>query len=166
MSSLRNKFLWLMYPTQAAVSYVHRNKMQNFYSCLKRVCLSWGFGELYLFINLIFMFPCMMTQYTKMTNKVQLCRTIYYSLVALHVSSDIFAHHQEHLNCVTSSGITHYVPAGWYHGSVGTDFNSVPTLPWSQLAASYCVIPEDVIQFRCSWWWAKISLETCRAAKE
>jgi len=29
-----------------------------------------------------------------------------------------------------------------------------------------CVIPEAVIQFRCSWWWAKISLETCRAPKE
>jgi len=26
---------------------------------------------------------------------------------ALHVSSYIFAHHQEHLNCITASGITH-----------------------------------------------------------
>jgi len=42
-----------------------------------------------------------------MTNKMQLCRTIYYSLAALHVSSNIFAHHQEHLNCITASGITH-----------------------------------------------------------
>ena len=42
-----------------------------------------------------------------MTNKMQLCRIIYYSLAALHVSSDIFAHHQEHLNCITASGITH-----------------------------------------------------------
>jgi len=42
-----------------------------------------------------------------MTNKTQLCRIIYYSLAALHVSSDIFAHHQEHLNCITASGITH-----------------------------------------------------------
>jgi hypothetical protein len=40
-------------------------------------------------------------------NKMQLCRIICYSLVALHVSSDIFAHHQEHLNCITASGITH-----------------------------------------------------------
>jgi len=29
-------------------------------------------------------------------------RIIYYSLAALHVSSDIFAHHQEHLNCIYS----------------------------------------------------------------
>jgi len=28
-------------------------------------------------------------------------------LTALHISSDIFAHRQEHLTCVTASGITH-----------------------------------------------------------
>jgi hypothetical protein len=33
-----------------------------------------------------------------MTNNLQLFRIIYYSLAALHVSSDIFAHHQEYLN--------------------------------------------------------------------
>jgi hypothetical protein len=42
-----------------------------------------------------------------MTKKLQLCRIIYYSLAALHVSSDIFAHHQEHLNCISAYGITH-----------------------------------------------------------
>jgi hypothetical protein len=50
-----------------------------------------------------------------MTNKMHLCTIIYYSLAALHVSSDIFAHHQEHLKCITDSGITHArvsVPAG------------------------------------------------------
>jgi len=35
----------------------------------------------------------------KMTKKMQLCVIIYCSLIALHVSSDIFAYHQEHLNC-------------------------------------------------------------------
>jgi len=30
---------------------------------------------------------------------MQLCRTIYCSLTVLHVSRDIFAHHQEYLNC-------------------------------------------------------------------
>jgi hypothetical protein len=39
---------------------------------------------------------------TKMTNTMQLCRLIYCSLTALHVSSDIFAHYQEHLNCIYS----------------------------------------------------------------
>jgi hypothetical protein len=51
--------------------------------------------------------------YMKMTNKMQLCRIIYYSLPALHVSSDIFAHHQDHLNCITASGVSYYVAANW-----------------------------------------------------
>ena len=38
----------------------------------------------------------------KMTNKVQLRKIIYCSLTALRVSSDIFAHHQEHHNCIYS----------------------------------------------------------------
>jgi hypothetical protein len=41
-------------------------------------------------------------QYMKMTNKFQQCRIIYCSLAALHVSSDTFAHHQGHLNCIYS----------------------------------------------------------------
>jgi hypothetical protein len=82
---------------------------------------------------LIFMFSCIMTHYTKMTNKIQLCRIIYYFLAALHVLSNIFAHHQEHLNCITASGITH-VAAGWYVVLELT--SSVPTLPLYQRAAT------------------------------
>jgi len=37
--------------------------------------------------------------FTKMTNKMQLCRIIYCFLTVLHVSSDIFAHHHKHRNC-------------------------------------------------------------------
>jgi len=44
-----------------------------------------------------------------MTNKMQLCRTIYCSLTALHDSRDIFGHHQEHLNCISSF---------WYYSRV------------------------------------------------
>jgi hypothetical protein len=58
---------------------------------------------------MIFKFSCVMLQYTKITNKMQLCRIIYCSLTALHVSSDIFAHHQEHLNCMYSF---------WYYSHV------------------------------------------------
>jgi uncharacterized membrane protein len=39
---------------------------------------------------------------TKMTNKMHQCRLIYCSLTALRVSSVIFPHHQEHLNCIYS----------------------------------------------------------------
>jgi len=52
-------------------------------------------------------FPCIVIYDTKMTNKMQLCRIICYSLAAVHVSSDIFVHHQEHQNCIAASGITH-----------------------------------------------------------
>jgi hypothetical protein len=38
-------------------------------------------------------------QFLQNDHKMQMCRIIYCSLIALHVSSDIFAHHQEHLNC-------------------------------------------------------------------
>jgi hypothetical protein len=38
---------------------------------------------------------------TKTTNKMQLCRLIYYSFSTLHVSGDIFAHRQEHLTVPT-----------------------------------------------------------------
>jgi len=37
---------------------------------------------------------------------MQECRIIYCSLAALRVSSDIFAHHQEHLN---------YIYSLWYY---------------------------------------------------
>jgi len=38
---------------------------------------------------------------------MQLYRIIYYSLAAPHVLRNIFAHHQEHVNCITASGISH-----------------------------------------------------------
>jgi hypothetical protein len=40
----------------------------------------------------------------KATNKMQLYRLIYFSLSALHISGDVFAHHQEHLTVCTLSG--------------------------------------------------------------
>jgi len=43
----------------------------------------------------------------KITNNVQLHRLIYYSKSALHVSGDIFSHHQEHLTVFTVSGSVH-----------------------------------------------------------
>jgi len=57
--------------------------------------------------------------FTKMTNKMQLCRIIYCSLTALHVSSDIFANHQEHLTVITDSGFIHVCRR--LHGSVHHD---------------------------------------------
>jgi len=53
----------------------------------------------------------------KMTNKMQLCRIIYCFLTALHVSSDIFAHHQAHLNCNYSFWFYSRVVVGCCHDS-------------------------------------------------
>ena len=43
----------------------------------------------------------------KVTNKMQLHRLTDYSLSALHVSRDVFAHYQEHLTVFTVSGSIH-----------------------------------------------------------
>jgi len=40
----------------------------------------------------------------------------YYSKSNLHVSGDVFAHHQEHLTVFTASGNIHQVAAGWSAG--------------------------------------------------
>jgi hypothetical protein len=70
-------------------------------------------------VNLILTVPCIVIQFTKMTNKMELCRIIYCSLIILHVSSDIFAHYQEHLNCIYSF---------WYYSRVSltADVDSEP----------------------------------------
>jgi len=53
----------------------------------------------------------------KVTNKIQLCELTYFSLSALHVSGDVFAHHQEHLTVFTVSGVSthprHQPAATW-----------------------------------------------------
>jgi hypothetical protein len=43
-----------------------------------------------------------------------------------YVSSDIFTHHQEHLNCITASDINTYVAAGWYYGNIGSNTPMIP----------------------------------------
>ena len=43
----------------------------------------------------------------KVTNKMQLYRLIYFSLSALCVLGDLFAHHQEHLTVFTVCGSIH-----------------------------------------------------------
>jgi hypothetical protein len=54
-----------------------------------------------------------------MTNKMQLCRIIYYSLAALHVSSDIFRSSSGAFKLFLQLLVLHtYVAAGWYHGRI------------------------------------------------
>jgi len=44
---------------------------------------------------------------------MQLYRLIYYSKSALHVSGDVFAHHQEHFTVFTVAGSVHKGGSGW-----------------------------------------------------
>jgi hypothetical protein len=51
---------------------------------------------------------CLMNQNSHKSNQQDaIYRLIYYSKSALHVSGDIFAHHQEHLTVFTVSGNIH-----------------------------------------------------------
>ena len=59
---------------------------------------------------------CIVKQLRKKNQQAALYRLIYYSKLALHVSGDVFAHHQEHLTVFTASGNIHQyrcrLPAG------------------------------------------------------
>ena len=98
---------------------------------------------------------------TKVTKKMQLCRLIYYPWSALHVSSEIFAHHQEHLTVFTVSGSIHPSSCrlvswmSWNWTELIQD-TSQQLLGW--------ILPDTVNTVKCSWWWAKtLPKKWCRA---
>ena len=65
-----------------------------------------------------------------MTHMMQQCWVIYRSLVALRVSRDTFARHQEHLNCIYS--LWYYTPELLPAGFMGE-----MELTWSQFQLSH-----------------------------
>ena len=75
----------------------------------------------------------------KATNKMQQYRLIYYSKSALHVSGDVFAHHQEHLTVFTVSGSIHpmYRTPHNPHTSVSTHPRHQPAATWVN-TTRYC----------------------------
>jgi hypothetical protein len=98
-----------------------------------------------------------------MTNKMQLCRIIYYSLAALHISRNIFAHNQEHLNCITASDITHVCrcqPAATYVCNIRRSWNILILLASCQQTCMTYTIA--VCTVKNSWWWIEEPSETCR----
>jgi hypothetical protein len=70
----------------------------------------------------------------KVTNKVQLYGLIYFSLSALHVSGDVFAHHQEPLTVFTVSGSNN---PGCCRLVSWMSWNGVPIHPRHQSAATW-----------------------------
>jgi len=86
----------------------------------------------------------------KVTNKMQLYRLICYSLSALHVSGDVFAHHQKHWTVFTVSGSMR-----------PSCCRLVSWMSWNCKAVSNH--PSTVNTVKYSWWWAKTPSETCWA---
>ena len=87
---------------------------------------------------------------------------------ALHVSSDVFAHHQEHITVTTASGVVHWCccwlvlrtlnqPAA----ASGRNSSSVLMLLAScqQICVTYIIA---VYTVKNSWWWTEELSETCR----
>jgi hypothetical protein len=61
-----------------------------------------------------------------MANKMQQYRLIYFSLTTLHVSSDIFAQHQEHLN---------YIYIFWYYSRIWLPAGAMDELELSSISS-------------------------------
>ena len=81
----------------------------------------------------------------------------------LHVSDDTLIHHQEHARTVittSGTGRTVFATVRW-RGGVGA---SVPTPPRQRTVANTVrPVPDVVIKiWACSWWWMRVSSETCR----
>jgi hypothetical protein len=96
---------------------------------------------------------------------MQLCRIIYCSLAALHVSSDIFAHHQKHLNC-ESVEITnkmqpcnriYYSKVYWrlkmFRAAHRSSSGWVPTQPGQRPVTTCVYKPKNANTVWSSWWW-------------
>ena len=94
---------------------------------------------------------------------VQKSATIYsfiiFLQIALHVSDDTLIHHQEHTQTlVTTSGAcrTVFSTVRWRGG--------VPTPPCQRTVANTVrPVPGVNTVLMCSWWWMRVSSETCRA---
>jgi hypothetical protein len=94
-----------------------------------------------------------------MTNKTQLFGLFICTQSALHVSGEVFAHHQEHLTVFTTSDIVHLCccrPVSW------TRWNEFRLVHDTGQQQYRWTISETVNTVKCSWWWAKTSPETCR----
>jgi hypothetical protein len=86
-----------------------------------------------------------------------LYRLMYSSKSALHVSGDVFFHHQENLTVFTVSGSVH--PSCCRLVSrISIRDTSRQKLGWT--------LRDTVNTVKCCWWWAKTLPETCRADLE
>jgi hypothetical protein len=70
-------------------------------TCTKKIIsVDWGIRRFYLIQD-------NPSRIMNTTNEMQLYSLVYYSWSALHVSGEVFAHHQEHLTVFTVFGSVH-----------------------------------------------------------
>ena len=93
-----------------------------------------------------------------------LYRLIYYSKSAVHVSDNVFAHHQEHVTVFTVSGSVH--PSCCRCTRLATHIVQFQLIRDTSRQQLGWMLPDTVNTVMCSWWWAKTSPETCRADLE
>ena len=87
---------------------------------------------------------------------------IIFLQTALHVSDDTLIHQQEHIEIVITSGTgqTVFATVRW-RGGVRT--GRVPTPPQQRTVANTVQrVPDVITVWVCSWWWMRVSYETCR----
>jgi hypothetical protein len=83
---------------------------------------------------------------------------------ALHVSSDKFAHPQEHFWLYIQLLVQYNAPTLLQTGdTVEMELHGVPSQPchWSATVSVHCA-KSCIYSQKCSWGWANLSLETCR----
>jgi hypothetical protein len=102
--------------------------------------------------------------------KDALYRLIYYFKSALHVSGNVFVHHQEHLTVFRVSGtvqpsccrLVSWMSWNWTECPTIyiVQFQLIRDTSRQQLGWT---LPDTVNTVKCSWWWAKTLPGTCTA---
>ena len=117
---------------------------------------AWPWKSSYLIWTILMGFITTNSKYVfLMSIIVQQDATIYSFIIflqtaALHVSGDTLTHHQEHTQTVitaSGTGRTVFATACW-RGGVGTPSRLLHVV---------------ITVWMCSWWWMRLSSETCRA---
>jgi len=101
---------------------------------------------------------------------VQRDATVYSFIIFLqtdlHVSDDILIHYQEHIQTVITSSGTPLATSRYLLPSVNVESERLLPTPPRQRTVANTVrpVPDAVITvWGCSWWWMRLSSETCRA---
>jgi hypothetical protein len=95
----------------------------------------------------------------KITNEMLLYRLIYYSNSAVHISGNIFVHHQEHLTVFTISGSAHpsccrlvfWMSSDWTHPRHQPGVTWVNTTRYCKYSQVLLMMGENIARNMYSW---------------